>query len=471
MVRKIFFIPAGFILLFTSVVVLNSCAGKSTQGEDLSFAELSPAQRDEFINDLKSRTFRYFWEVVDTNTWQNDDRFPTYNFTSIAATGFALPSFIIGVENNFISRQQASERVLNTLEWLWSSKQGAEPDATGYKGFYYHFLSYGTGRRYDKVELSTIDTGLLLAGILTCQTYFDGADKTEVRIRELADSIYLRVDWQWAMNGAANMSMGWTPEQGFIQSTWNGYNEAMILLIMAIGSPTHPIDSTAWDSWCSTYKWDSFYGYEHVPFGPLFGHQYSHQFIDFRGIQDSYMRSKGIDYFENSVRATLSNRAYCMENPLKFEGYSANMWGLTACDGPAMAKIRANGRVVQFYDYRARSACSYEIIDDGTIAPTAAGGSIPFAPEECLSALYTMKTMLGSNVYREYGFVDAFNLTVKNGSQGWFDRDYLGIDQGPILIQLENYQSGLIWNLMKKNRYIVSGLKKAGFRNGWLEQS
>jgi hypothetical protein len=140
--------------------------------------------------------------------------------------------------------------VLNTLEWLWHSKQGAEPDATGYKGFYYHFLSYKTGKRYQKVELSTIDTGLLLAGILTCQSYFDGADKTEIRIRELADSIYLRVDWQWAMNGAANMSMGWPPEQGFIQSTWNGYNEAMILLLMAIGSPTHPIDSTAWESWC-----------------------------------------------------------------------------------------------------------------------------------------------------------------------------------------------------------------------------
>ena len=423
----------------------------------------------EFVEELKQRTFTYFWEVVDAETWQSDDRYPTRNFTSVAATGFALPSYIIGVHNGYVNRKEGAERVLNTMEWLWNAPQGSGSTGfTGHKGFFYHFLNYGTGDRFKQVELSTIDTGLLMAGVLTAQSYFDGNNETEQRIRTLADSLYLRVDWNWAMNNNKTMSMGWHPERGFIKAQWTGYNEAMVLLIQALGSPTHPIPENSWEVWTETYLWEDFYGFEHVNFGPLFGHQYSQMFVDFRGIQDAYMKEKGIDYFENSRRATLSNRAYAIANPANFEGYSDQIWGLTASDGPANVVKEINGKEVRFKTYTARGASSEYINDDGTIVPTAAGGSIPFAPEETLGALYAMKTQFGEKLYTEYGFLDAFNLTFEEG--GWFNKDYIGIDQGPILIQIENLQTGLIWETLKKNKYIQSGLIKAGFTGGWMEE-
>lgn len=424
----------------------------------------------DFVEDLKERTFNYFWEVVDTKTWQTDDRYPSRSFASVAATGFALPAYIIGVHNNYITRDQGAERVHNVLEWLWNAPQGDDPEGmTGYRGFFYHFLNYETGTRYQQVELSTIDTALLIAGILTAQSYFDGNNSTEKEIRELADSLYQRVEWNWAMNGNSTMSMGWHPESGFIESQWEGYDESMILMVLGLGSPTHPIPDESWEVWTSTNKWTEFYGYEHINFGPLFGHQYSHMFIDFRGIQDDYMREKGIDYFENSRRATLANRAYCIDNPGKFKGYSENIWGLTASDGPANETKTINGKTVKFHTYTARGAASGYIVDDGTIVPTAAGGSVPFAPEETLNALYTMKKTFGDKLYAEYGFLDAFNLTYQEN--GWFNPDYIGIDQGPIIIQLENYQTELIWNTLKENKYIKNGLIKAGFKGGWIKKN
>jgi hypothetical protein len=423
---------------------------------------------DGFQADLKERTFRYFWEVVDSVNWQTDDRHPTKAFTSIAATGFALPAYVIGVENSYITREEGAQRVEKVLDWLWASKQSpAAYGATGHKGFFYHFLTYGDGVRYRDVELSTIDTALLMAGILTTQSYFDAENETESRIRTLADSLYLRVEWDWAMNGNPTMSMGWKPESGFIRSTWDGYNEAMILLILGLGSPTHPMPDGSWDAWTSTYEWADFHGYEHVNFGPLFGHQYSQMFIDFRGIQDAYMNEKGIDYFENSRRATLSQQAYGIANPKGFNGYGEFQWGWTASDGPANRMGLHNGKTVQYKTYNARGVAVGYDQDDGTIVPTAAGGSIPFAPEITLPTLYNMKKMHGDSVYRTYGFVDAYNLTYAEG--GWFNPDYIGIDQGPILIQLENHQTGLIWDVLKRNKYIRDGLRKAGFTGGWLQ--
>jgi len=423
-----------------------------------------------FLEELKLRTFNYLWEVTDTITWQTDDRYPTRSFTSIAATGFALPSYIIGIHNGYITREQGTERVLNVLNWLWESPQGNDRAGTsGYRGFYYHFHNYETGTRYRQVELSTIDTALLMAGILTAQSYFDGNSEAEQHIRDLADKLYRRVDWNWAMNGNPTMSMGWYPESGFIPTQWKGYDESMILLILALGSPDHPVPDEAWNTWTSTNHWADFYGFEHVNFGPLFGHQYSHMFIDFRNIQDEYMREKGIDYFENSRRATLANRAYCIENPNKFNGYGENIWGLTACDGPANETRIIDGRTIQFRTYSARGAADDYIEDDGTITPTAAGGSIPFAPEETLGALYEMKNLFGERIYTHYGFLDSFNLTYNE--EGWFNTDYIGINQGPILIQLENLQSGLIWEILKKNPYVRQGLIRAGFAGGWLNEN
>ena len=425
-----------------------------------------------FFQDLKLRTFEFFWENTDKATGQFPDRYPTLTFTSIAATGFGLTSYIIGIENDYVSRPEGSKRVLHTLEWLWNSQQGQETsNISGYKGFYYHFLNFGSGYRYKNVELSTIDTGLLMAGILACQSYFTENNDIENNIRLLADSLFLRVDWNWAMDGQETMSMGWLPETGFLPSRWEGYNEAMLIMIMGLGSPSYPIHDSAWNSWCKTYEWKEFMGWEHLNFSPLFGHQYSHMFIDFRGIYDPYMKEKGIDYFENSRRASLSNRAYCIGNPGKYKSYGENIWGLTACDGPANVM---EGDSLKFRKYWARGASALKISDDGTISPTAAGGSIPFAPDECMEALYTMHTVYGDSLYQKYGFKDSFNMSYTrpgSSTNGWFNQDYLGIDQGPILIQLENYQTELIWNIMKTNKYIINGLQKAGFTGGWLSET
>lgn len=427
-----------------------------------------PYQREE----LKKRTFQYFWELADKKNYQIPDRYPTLTFSSIAATGFGLSTYIVGVENGYVSRQQAADRVVKTLQTLWQLPQGKEASGiSGFKGFYYHFLNLDDATRYKQVELSSIDTGLLMAGILSVQSYFDQDNATEKEIRQLADQLYLRVDWNWMMNGNKSMSMGWHPESGFITSEWKGYNEAMVLLIMALGSPTHPIPDSSWETWCSTYEWNAFMGYPHIQFDPLFGHQYSHVWIDFRGIKDKYMASKNLDYFENSKLATLSNKAYCVSNPGGFKGYAENCWGLTACDGPHNGELQLDGKKYTFYDYRARGASSSLVVDDGTIAPTAAGGSIAFAPVECEAALTHMWNQYYDQLVGPYGFKDAFNLTFRNERHpnGWFDIDYLGIDQGPIILQLANLENEIIWKTMKKNKYIVSGLKKAGFSGGWLE--
>jgi hypothetical protein len=424
------------------------------------------------LDDLQYRTFRYFWDLSDPNTGMVPDRWPTESFSSIAATGFGLASYIVGAERKYITRAEAAQRVLTTLTFLRQLPQGDQAsNIGGYNGFFYHFIDMKTGMRFREVELSSIDTGLLMAGILACMVYFDGQDETEINIRIMSDKLYRRVNWEWFLNGKDILSMGWHPESGFLNSYWYGYNEAMVLIIMAMGSPTHPVPPSCWRAWTSKYRWAKWKGHEHVNFGPLFGHQYSHMFIDFKGIQDEYMEAKKIDYFENSRRATLSQQVYCTENPGKFKDYSSTIWGLTACDGPGYAKQPFNGKTQAFDGYSARGTAADYKVDDGTLAPTAVGGSVPFAPEICIPALEAMYNKYGSKLYQEFGFKDAFNPSYTFGpgnENGWFDVDYLGIDQGPILIMIENYRTGLIWNLMKRNPYIVEGLKKAGFTGGWL---
>jgi hypothetical protein len=456
----IHFVRSSFLVCFLFI----GCKFASPKAETETVVHYS-------VEELQQRTFNYFWDLADSVNYQIPDRYPTLTFSSIAATGFGLSAYIVGAEKKYVTREAAAERTLKTLQVLWNLPQGpGEKDISGFKGFFYHFLTLDKARRFKTVELSSIDTGLLMAGILSAMSYFDKDNETERAIRKTADDLYRRVEWDWMMNGNETMSMGHHPEKGFIPAQWKGYNEAMVLIIMAMGSPTHPIDSNAWDVWCSTYPWSTFYGEEHVNFDPLFGHQYSHVWIDFRGIQDDYMRTRGIDYFENSRRATLSNRKYCMANPLGAKGYGEWCWGLTACDGPVSKEMEVNGKPWTFFDYRARGACNIQIVDDGTIAPTAAGGSYPFAPEVCDSSLNYMWNTYYTDLVGEYGFKDAFNLTYvdEKNPKGWFDIDYLGIDQGPILLMIANHQSGIIWDVMKKNPYIIEGLKKAGFRGGWL---
>ncbi|MGB3078365.1 MAG: glucoamylase family protein [Saprospiraceae bacterium] len=425
------------------------------------------------VDELERRTFHFFWDLADKSNFQIPDRYPTLTFSSIAATGFGLSAYIVGAERHYVTRAEAAERTLKTLNALWHMPVGPGKEGiSGYHGFYYHFLTLDKTVRYKDVELSSIDTGLLMAGILSSMSYFDGDNVTEKSIHALSDSLYRRVEWDWMLNDSVRLWMGWHPESGFIPSEWRGYNEAMVLLIMAIGSPTHPIPAAAWDKWCSTYTWDTFEGQTCIQFDPLLGHQYSHVWIDFKGIQDAYMKSKGIDYFENSRRATLANRSYCIQNPMHNAGYGEWCWGLTACDGPNSKTMIVNGKQHEFFDYRARGACSYQIVDDGTIAPTGVGGSYPFNPYECETTLKNMWDTYYQNLVGEYGFKDAFNLTYVTSEtpQGWFDIDYLGLDQGPIILMIENQRTGLLWNVMKKNPYIVEGLKKAGFQGGWLDE-
>ena len=461
------------------LAVLGGCASPPPAGPP------APARAGDgteaFLDTLQQRTFGFFWELEDPNTHLIPDRWPTKSFSSVAAVGFGLASYPVGVERGYVSRAQAAQRTLATLRFFWTAPQGPEPaGVTGHKGFFYHFLDMETGRRFERVELSTIDTALLLGGILVCREYFDGGGAEEREIRALADSIYLRVDWQWATVRPPLVSMGWKPEEGFLAYDWRGMNEAMLLYVLALGSPTHPVAPEAWSAWTSTYQWGTYYGQDHVGFAPLFGHQYSQLFIDFRGIFDPYMRAKGIDYFENARRATLAQRAYAAANPGGWAGYSADVWGLTASDGPVDADYVIGGRPRHFMTYAARGADFTEVRDDGTLAPTAAGGSIPFAPEITIPALREMRRRYGDRLFQRYGFIDAFNPTLTDSTLrvqagrivpgvGWFDVDYLGIDQGPILLQAENHRSGMIWSLMRKSPYVVRGLKRAGFTGGWLD--
>jgi hypothetical protein len=394
--------------------------------------------------------------------------------------GFALTGYPVGVERGWITREQARERTLNTLRFFWSAPQGpAAAGMTGDRGFYYHFLEFDTGHRFQTNELSTIDSSLLFGGILTVQMYFDGDQPAEVEIRALADSIYLRAEWPYFLSEDRTVFMAWRPERGLGPARWRGYDESLILHVLALGSPTHPLGKDTYDAFVSTYKWGEFYGHEHLNFAPLFGHQYSHIWIDFRGIQDEYMRARGIDYFENSRRATLAQHAYAQDNPMGWRDYGENIWGLTASDGPSDTTVTIVGVSRRFHRYWARGAALDDIRDDGTIAPTAVGGSVPFAPEITIPALQAMRERYGEHLFTEYGFLDAFNPSVPEGIRvergtivpgvGWFDSDYLGIDQGPILLMIENHRSGLIWELMKKSPYIVRGLCRAGFTGGWLE--
>jgi hypothetical protein len=271
------------------------------------------------------------------------------------------------------------------------------------------------------------------------------------------------------------------PEEGFLPYDWRGMNESMLVPILALGSPTHPVGPEVWSDWMGGCRWDSFQGYEHFGFAPLFGHQFSQVWLDLRGIQDSTLRVRGIDWFENSRRATLAQRTYCIANPHGFRGYGERLWGLTACDGPLNDSVRVAGRQRFFQTYAARGASSGWSYDDGTISPAAAGGSIAFAPEVAVPMLVAMRGTYGVNVFSKYGFLDALNPTldvpvpVQHGrvvpGVGWFDTDYLGIDQGPILAMIENLRTGLVWKTMRKNPHIVRGLRAAGFGGGWLDEA
>ncbi len=406
-----------------------------------SAAQLTTPQ---LLDTLQHSAFRFFWDEANPVNGLIKDRSTPGSPSSVASVGFGLSAICIGADHGWVSRSAAADRVLATLRTFWYGPQGGGDAYTGNYGLFYHFLAMSTATRTWSSELSTIDTALLLAGIIDAKEYFAGPDSSETAIRNFADSIYYRMNWDLMRNFNAGISMGWQPETGFANfGFWRGYNEATILYILALGSPTHPIGNDGWQYWTSWYRWETHYGYSFVNFPPLFGHQYSHCWIDFRGIADTYMRNRGIDYFENSRRATLAQRAYCAANPAGHAGYSDTLWGITASDTPT--------------GYRARGAPPAQN-DDGTLTPTAPASSLPFAPEAVLPTLHNMWNTYRSQLWTPYGFRDAFNLNVN-----WWDTDIIGIDQGPIIIMIENYRTGAVWNRFMGNADVQRGLQRAGF--------
>jgi hypothetical protein len=407
------------------------------------------ANDDAFLEYLAYAAFQYFWREANPANGLVRDRNRADSVASIAATGFGLTALGIGVDRGWITRPEGRSRALQTLRTFWEEPQGdAVEGMIGHRGWFYHFLDPRTARRTWRCELSSIDTALLLAGIVYARNYFDQASTDEVALRDLADRIYGRIDWEFMATGTHSLSMGWRPETGFIHARWIGYNEAMILYVLGLGASVRPLPAEHWATWTGGYRWASYYGQEYVEFAPLFGHQYSHCWIDFRGIADDYLRRKRITYFENSRRATLAQRSYCLENPGRFAGYGAEVWGLTACDGPGTPG---------YFAYMARGAPPPEN-DDGTIAPTAVGGSLPFAPEICLPALRHLYDRYRAQLWTGYGYRDAFNLTA-----GWWGPDVLGIDQGAILLMVENHRTGSVWRVFMREPAIQRGLAKAGF--------
>ena len=427
---------------------------------------LEPSLSDEELERLERDTFKYFASEVNLDNGLVPDNTIKGAPASIAVVGFALTAYPIAVERKYLTRSEAIKRTLTTLRFFHDAPHGPERDATGYKGFYYHFLDMKTGRRHRNCEISTIDTTYVLAGALVAAGYFDRETKNEREIRRLAQLLYERADWHWAQHGALTVSHGWRPERKFIRYRWSGYSEALILYVLGLASPTFPLPAESYKAWTRTYKWKKLYGHEFLYAGPLFIHHLSHMWIDFRGIQDEYMRGKSINYFENSRRAIYAQQAYAMHNPKQFEGYDRFRWGITASDGPGPAERRINGRRIRFFAYKARSIPYGP--DDGTLAPWAVAASLPFAPEVVLPSLARMSKDY-PEITNKYGFKCSYNPTFATGKKkGWVSKGYFGLDQGPIVMMIENYRSGFIWRLMRRCPYIVTGLRRAGFRNGWL---
>jgi hypothetical protein len=419
------------------------------------------------LDGIQSDAFSYFLhETNRANGLVIDKTCPGWP-ASIAAVGVGLTAYPIGVERSLISRSEAVERTLATLRFFASSKQGTGRDATGYKGFYYHFLDLESGARVWDCELSTVDSALLVAGMLTAAAYFDGTSPDEREIRETAHRLYARVDWRWAQDGGSTVTHGWKPESGFLPYRWQGYDEALVLYVLGLGSPTHALSADSYRAWASTYEWRTVYGISFLHAAPLFTHQLSHVWIDFRGIRDAFMREHGIDYFINSRRATLVQQQYAIRNPRGFAHYGETCWGLTASDGPGDVTRVLDGVERRFFDYLARGAP--EGPDDGTIAPWAVIASLPFAPAIVLPTVSDFMRWKLGGVHR-YGFKATFNPTfeVAGLRNGWVSPWHFGINEGPIVAMIDNFRSGLVWRLLRGCPYVVAGLRAAGFTGGWL---
>ncbi len=407
---------------------------------------------ESLLENTSRQAFTYFEEHANPENGLVADSSRPHSPASIAATGMALSLYPIAVERGWWNRQHALQITLNTLRFFADSMQSEAPDATGNRGFFYHFLDMRGGKRAWKSELSSIDSALLFAGMLTARAYFDRDTPDEREVRERADELFASADWNWMCNESDAVSLGWRPKRGFLPYQWRGYNEGLLISILGLGSPTHPLPNENYREWCSTYKWKTIYGHEFLYAGPLFIHQFPQMWLDLRGRPDAWMRAHDCDYFENSRRATYVQREYARRNPRGWVGYSEENWGISASDGPGPASRLYNEKIRQFYGYAARGVPWGA--DDGTLAPWAAIASLPFAPDIVLPLMHQMSA-------RHLDFEATHNPSFDD----WECSVRLAINQAPMVAMIENYRSRLLWDLLRDCDVMQRGLARAGFAN------
>ena len=414
------------------------------------------------LDALQRAAFDYFVAHAEPGRGLVADTSRPDSHSSIAVVGFALSAYTVGVERGWMPRGQAVQRSLAALRFFMHSDQSGTPDSTGCHGLYFHFLHMDSGLRAWRSELSLIDSALLVAGMLTAAAYFTRPDKDEPELRALADALYRRVDWRWTQPDGAAVAQGWRPESGFLHYGWQGYSEAILLYVLGLGSPTHALTDNSFDAWTITYQWENLYGIDYLYAGPLFIHQFSQTWIDLRGIRDRFMREKRCDYFENSRRAILVQREYAIRNPHNFNGFDEDHWGLSAGDGPSSPPQTVCGRRQAFYGYSARGVPWGP--DDGTLSPAALLSCIVFAPDIVLDAVRKQMQCPNARIR-----ASGSNATVRTSPYGGWVSDFeFGLDQGMIVLMIENLRSGMIWRLLRSVPYVRAGLRRAGFRGGWL---
>ena len=423
----------GLGLLSSSFAPLLNCFGNSQKTFVKPYGGLYQGSDDKLLDEIQRTSFDFFWFEASAKTGQVKDRArangnDTRPMSSIAATGFGLTSLCIGDHRSFGASKEILERVRITLRFLAN-------DLHHEHGFYYHFIHMETGARWEKTELSSIDTSLLLCGVLTARQYF--ADQ---EIKDLATKIYERVDWPWMLNGGSTLSMGWHPESGFLDARWEHYCELMMIYLLGIGSPTHPLSPDTWKAW--TRPVIKYKGLEYISGNdPIFTHQYSQAWFDFRKKRDAYA-----NYFENSITATKAHKLFCLSLRDKFPDYSEDLWGISASD----------------YEkgYTAWGGPPSQGPIDGSIVPCATGGSLAFLFDDCIRVLRNIRGPWGEKAWARYGFVDAFNPL-----DGWYDQDVLGIDLGITMLMAENHRSGLVWDTFMKNPEARTAMQRAGFHS------
>ncbi|ABF39536.1 conserved hypothetical protein [Candidatus Koribacter versatilis Ellin345] len=433
--RREFISSSGAAMMLVPIASLSwlgSCSGGSKESTAVTPPASYTGTDEQLLDEVEKGSFQFFWEQAHPDTGLIKDRAKTsgsdnYTVASIASVGFGLTALCIGDKRGYIPSDQIKARVRLTLQTMLSK-------ADGHEGFFYHFLDWSTGKRAWNCELSSIDTALMLCGVLTARQYF----ASDAQIVDLATKLYNNVNWPWMQNGGKTLTMGWKPESGFLDARWEHYCELMMIYLLAIGSPTHPIAPDTWKAWTRpTYTYQ---GITYISSGdPLFTHQFSHIWYDFRNKRDDYA-----DYFDNSVKATKAHKLFCLSLHDKFSDYTDSLWGFTASDSmqgytawggpPAMGPI------------------------DGSIVPAAAGGSLPFLYDDCMKVLRTVRGGY-PNAWCRYGYIDVFN-PLKN----WYNPDVIGIDVGPTMLMAENKRTNFVWETFMKNPEATRAMQLAGFK-------